>query len=91
MPAEFHGHDVLELVAASASPLSRDELLDEIARRFGADATFFTCKAEGLTARELLIFFLTRGKLAEVNGLVVSRGLGCSHGSEPSEERRRIQ
>jgi probable metal-binding protein len=90
MPAAFHGHDVLELVAETARPLSRDQLLDEIARRFGADATFFTCKAEGLTARELLLFFLTRGKLAEVDGVVVGRGLPCSHDSEPSEERRRI-
>ena len=88
MPA-FHGHDVLELVADSARPLSRAELLDEMTRRFGADATFFTCKTEGLSGHELLAFFYARGKLGEVDGLVVGRGHACSHGSESSAQPER--
>jgi hypothetical protein len=35
MPGSFHGHDVLELVAECAVPLRRDELMAELARRFG--------------------------------------------------------
>ena len=68
----IHGHDVLHLVHESAPALTRQELLAEAARRWGADARFCTCSAEGMTLPELLAFLMARGKIVEHDGKLVT-------------------
>lgn len=65
-----HGHDVLNLLQDQAWTLG--ELLQAIVEKYGAEETFYTCHSEGLTAEELIVFFLQRGKIRLVAG-------GCHH------------
>ena len=61
----IHGHEVLKLIASFRKPLSKRELFDEVARRYGPEAHFCTCSASGMTIEELYGFLAERGKLVE--------------------------
>lgn len=60
----IHGHQVLEMMLSSKHKYTRPELIEAIQQRFGADARFFTCSAEGMSAAELVEFLQARGKFA---------------------------
>lgn len=76
----IHGHEVMELIAGAGRPLARGEILQAVAERFGADARFHTCSAEGMTAEELLGFLSGRGKLVgDDGGLSLDTGAICNH------------
>jgi probable metal-binding protein len=80
MAESIHGHEVMEMILAADAPLSRGELEEAVAARFGEAARFHTCSAESMTLDELLQFLNGRGKVLEVNGfLETSRGQICSH------------
>jgi probable metal-binding protein len=64
MADSVHGLEVLVMVEALARPVSRAELLGLIAARYGAQAVFHTCAADGLDAGQLLDFLEDHGKLA---------------------------
>lgn len=57
----IHGHEVLQMI--QAGHYSEAELLDAIKEKFGADARFYTCHSQDLTAEQLLAFFKERGKV----------------------------
>jgi probable metal-binding protein len=59
----FHGHDVMQMMLDAGRAFSRAELVAEIQARFGADATFYTCSAEGLDAKGIVAFLEARGKI----------------------------
>ena len=46
MTTEIHAHNVLNLL--SEKPLTREELTQELAQTYGAEARFHTCKLSGL-------------------------------------------
>lgn len=58
--------------------LTREELLDEVAHRFGSDARFHTCVSDNLSAPELIEFLESRGKLVCQGAGITSDGQPCS-------------
>lgn len=59
----IHGHEVIAVVFQAGRPLSRSEIVVQAGKRFGAEARYHTCSAEGLSAEELVGFLKDRGKL----------------------------
>lgn len=80
MLTQVHGHDVIAMMTASAQPYTRESLVAAILERFGADARFFTCSAEGMTAGELIDFLDAREKFLTVpGGFVFNPERACRH------------
>jgi probable metal-binding protein len=76
----FHGHDVMRMMLESGRAFSREELAAEIKARFGEDATFYTCSAEGLDAGGIVAFLESRGKFTGREGeYQTSPDKICSH------------
>ncbi len=69
MNKNVHGLEVLHFMLAHEQGFSMESLKQAIAAQFGPDTRFDTCKAEGLTAEQLIAF------LAE-NNLFVETGSG---------------
>ena len=59
---QIHGHEVMRMMLDSGSAYTRQTLRQAIIDRFGAEARFFTCSAENLTAEGLIEFLAERGK-----------------------------
>jgi probable metal-binding protein len=76
-----HGHEVLHfMLEKEGQGFSRESLRDAIVERFGADARFHTCSADGMTAEQLIDFLSTKGKFVESgNGFNTQAGKICSH------------
>lgn len=65
----IHGHDVLHMMLEhEAGFASEDALVAAIETRFGAEARFHTCSAEGMDARALVEFLAERGKFIPNGG-----------------------
>jgi len=80
MLTQVHGHEVIAMMTASLQPYTRDSLVVAILERFGADARFFTCSAEGMTAVELIDFLDARGKFMPVpGGFAFNPERACQH------------
>ena len=62
-----HGHEVLHMMEGN-SYTTKQQLIDAIVERFGADEQFYTCSAEGLTAAELVDFLEARGGFMPATG-----------------------
>lgn len=56
-----HGHEVLHMMEGN-SYTTKQQLIDAIIARFGADERFYTCSADDLTAAQLVDFLEARGK-----------------------------
>ncbi len=70
----------MKMMIASDKVYTRKELVADITRKFGAEARFFTCSAEGMTAEQLVDFLEARGKfLAQEGGVKTSPDLMCGH------------
>ena len=75
-----HGHEVMEMMMAQDRAWTRDELVTAIVDKFGAEARFHTCSAEGMEPAALLDFFTARGKFVESpSGLRTARDRMCNH------------
>ena len=65
---------------ASEKSWTRQGLVDEIAARFGKDARFHTCSAEGMSPEVLVGFLEQKGKfIASDSGLKVDPSRVCQH------------
>ncbi|MBL6976122.1 MAG: YecH family protein [Deltaproteobacteria bacterium] len=62
MAKMIHGHEVLQMMIDSQGTFNRETLEAAIIGRFGEDARFFTCSAEGMTAAQLIDFLDAKGK-----------------------------
>jgi probable metal-binding protein len=81
LEGSIHGHDVIEMIVESGRAWKRDELSEAIEARWGRDAKFHTCSAEGMDAQALIQFLSARGKFIESEaGVVMDRTKVCSHG-----------
>lgn len=58
--AEIHAHEVLHMMEGNS--YTKETLRDAITAKFGAEALFHTCSAEGLTIDKLIIFLEQKGK-----------------------------
>ena len=65
MSESIHGHQVMEMMAASATTYSQSTLKSAIAAKFGEDARFHTCMHSDLTADALIDFLASKGKFIE--------------------------
>ena len=83
MPQNVHGHEIMHIVNDAPKPLTRDELRQVAAERFGPDATFHACSGNGWSLDELLAFLASRGKVVEdpaTGHLRTDIGQMCDHG-----------
>ncbi len=80
MLTQVHGHEVIAMMTASSQSYTRDSLATAIIDRFGPDARFFTCSAEGMTAPELIDFLASREKFMPApGGFVFNPERACQH------------
>ena len=80
MTNQIHGHDVIEMMTGAAEPYSRASLKAAIIGKFGADARFHTCSAEGMDADGIIDFLAARGKFMDnVGGLAINPEKVCQH------------
>ena len=80
MSESIHGHEVLGMMIDSGRSWTSDTLIAEIEQRFGKDARFHTCSADGLSAAQLVDFLRHRGKFID-NGedFVTDASKICNH------------
>jgi probable metal-binding protein len=79
-PASYHGHDVLHFLLETEQALSREEILTQVTERFGANARFHTCSAEGMDVEALGDWcFSWRGKSQSSGG---TAGLAKARGGD---------
>ncbi len=77
---QIHGHEVINMILTSGKTYTKESLVEEIARNFGADTRFYTCSAENLTAAQLVDFLDAKGKFVPQNGgFNSSPDLMCQH------------
>ncbi len=76
----FHAHDILNLLIESDTPYTLATLKTEVADKFGADATFYTCKLKDLSIEQLLQFFVEKNKVT-INDDIVTANIAnmCHH------------
>lgn len=65
MTQSIHGHDVMHFMLEHGGSFTRETLKAAIAERFGAEACFHTCSAEGMNAEQLIDFLAAKGKFIE--------------------------
>lgn len=78
MNKEIHGHEVMEMMLESGKSYTKESLKIEIENKFGEDARFYTCSAQGLTSEALIEFLEDRGKFfADPEGFNTSQDVMC--------------
>jgi probable metal-binding protein len=76
----IHGHEVLNMMIESGEQYSNASLEAAITARFGKQARFHTCSAEGMTAAELVAFLAAKGKfIAKDDGFSTHESKICRH------------
>ena len=76
----IHGHEVLNMMLDSETGYSEKSLEQAIIAKFGDEARFHTCSAEGMTAGELVLFLAERGKfIPQQDGFTTHESKICHH------------
>ncbi len=65
MTQSVHGHEVMHFMLEHGGQFTRQSLQEAIVGRFGAEARFHTCSAEGMDAAALIDFLAAKGKFIE--------------------------
>jgi len=55
----------MSMMAESGKTYSEAELFADVTAKFGADARFHTCADSDLTAKSLVLFLTSKGKIVE--------------------------
>ena len=80
MSTSIHGHDVMHLMLELGGPFTRESLKEAIDARFGTDARFHTCSAEGLDAAGLIELLRNKGKFVDSSeGFTTEAERICQH------------
>ena len=80
MTQSIHGHEVLNFMLENKAGFTKESLISSIQARFGADATFHTCSAEGMNSAQLVDFLEEKGKFIEGDaGFNTEREKICNH------------
>jgi probable metal-binding protein len=80
MQKQIHGHEVIHMMTEASQPFTRAALKVAIIAKFGPDARFHTCSAEGMDADGIIDFLQARGKfLPDVAGLAINPAKVCNH------------
>ncbi|WP_213132447.1 YecH family metal-binding protein [Citrobacter sp. FP75] len=76
----IHGHEVLNMMIESGEQYTNASLEAAITARFGEQACFHTCSAQGMTAAELVAFLAAKGKfIAKDDGFSTHESKICRH------------
>ncbi|WP_409421847.1 YecH family metal-binding protein [Pseudaeromonas sp. ZJS20] len=62
MSESIHGHEVMHMMLELGGSFSKQSLQAAIEAKFGAEARFHTCSAEGMDAAALIDFLQAKGK-----------------------------
>jgi probable metal-binding protein len=80
MANQYHGHEVIQMVATSGRSYTRESLRAAIIERFGGDATFYSCSQAGMSPDEMIDFMKARGKFIEGgDDLTFNQARACNH------------
>ena len=81
MSNSVHGHEVMHfMLEKEGEGFSKESLKEAIEARFGADARFHTCSADGMTAEQLIDFLSSKGKFVETgSGFNTQADMICNH------------
>jgi len=81
MSTEVHGHEVMQMMIQSGLTYTRATLRAAIIEKFGAEARFHTCSADGMTPDELINFLEMRGKFlaADSENFSLPADRMCNH------------
>lgn len=70
----------MRMMLESDTPFNEQSLERAIVERFGADARYCTCSAQGMTAKELIAFLAARGKFVPAGeGFSTDPNKICDH------------
>ena len=80
MMSEIHGHEVMEMMINSNIAYTEASLEAAINEKFGPEARFFVCTADGMTAAELVLCLKNKGKFQPIEGgFTTGRSHVCKH------------
>jgi probable metal-binding protein len=70
----------MKMMLVSGKRYTRQTVVADIVRHFGADARFYTCSADSMTADELVTFLERKGKFDHTpDGFQTSPDKICNH------------
>ena len=74
----IHAHEILRMMEGNS--YSTESLKDAIIAKFGKDARFNTCSAEGMDADEIIVFLTNKGKFKPTqDGFTMDISKVCSY------------
>jgi len=77
---EIHAHEVMHMMLEQGGVFSRESLAKAITERFGADAKFHSCSADGMDVNAVIDFLESRGKfVASEDGFNTAQDKICNH------------
>ena len=77
---EIHAHEIMHMMLEQDEGFSRGSLAQAIVARFGEDARFYSCSAEGMDVNAVIVFLESRGKfVARDHGFNTAQGRICKH------------
>ena len=80
MSNSIHGHEVMQMMIDSGKSYTKESLEQEMIEKFGSDTTFYTCSAQGMSAKELVDFLEKKGKFFGTDeGFQTSQESICNH------------
>ena len=80
MSHSIHGHEVMHFMLESGQTFTKQSLRDAIVQHFGAEARFYTCSAEDMSAEQLIDFLEAKGKfVASDEGFNTRADKICRH------------
>ncbi len=80
MSQSIHGHEVMQFMLEQGGSFTKQSLRAAIVARFGAEARFHTCSAQGMDAEQLIDFLEAKGKfVADDNGFNTRPDRICQH------------
>ena len=77
---DIHAHEVMQMMLEKDGGFSRESLAQAITERFGADARFYSCSANGMDVPTVIAFLESRGKFLVVDdGFNTAPDKICNH------------
>lgn len=77
---EIHAHEVMHMMLEQGGVFSRESLAKAITERFGVDAKFHSCSADGMDVNAVIDFLESRGKfVASKDGFNTAQDKICNH------------